>query len=158
MASSDYNSRHAEKMAELEKLCVNEMAGSPLGRRNKRLVLAVLLVVLAVAAWLALRPPVSPEKPPATLEIADLKEVSEPEQPDKQVSVFLTGTATNRTGRAVGRAVYAIAYADTDPPVLAYLVLEDMKSGEKREFRLALPMARKVPSGRAVTPYSIEWR
>lgn len=125
---------------------------SPVWRRvDMRIVLAVVVAILIPLLLRASRPAVSYERPPATLGVAEIREVQE------NGSIFVTGTAVNKTGRDVRKAVFLVQY-DTVPATCVYLTLKNVRRGARYGFHVPVPRLKSLPPGRVVTPFSIEWQ
>ena len=125
---------------------------SPWSRVDWRIVLAALVTVLIPLLLRASKPAVSYECPPASLSLPEIREVQE------NGSIYLTGTAVNKTGRDVRKAVFQVKYDKTVPATCIYLTLQKVGRGARYGFRVPIPRLRTLPTDRVVVPFSIQWQ
>lgn len=128
---------------------------APTLRRGRPLGLfGLLLVAVCLFGWISARPLLSVEVPPSSLQLTNLHETHVP-------FPRLHARVTNRSDRAVSRAVWKIRYPEVSPPLEEHLVVQNLKPGETREVLapfLGAPPPTHRMTERQILPLTVEWR
>lgn len=140
----------AQLEAEAEETARKTLELNPVG---KAVLVTLTLLLVAFAGWRVMTPAFQFERPPATVEISDLREQKLPNSSNYE----LVAQVKNAADREVTKAVFQVTYTANTPPSQVYLVATDIKPGQSKEVRIAVPTLTSPQSTRKVVPFSVEW-
>lgn len=140
----------AQLEAEAEEKTRNTVQLNPLG---KGVLVTVTVLLVAFAVWRVMSPQIQFERPPAKVELSDLQEQKLPGSNHYE----LVGKVKNAADREISKAVFQVTYTANTPPSQVYLVATDLKPGQSKEVRVAVPTLTASQTTRRVVPFSVDW-